>query len=337
MTETLPNSNVATASATALRSVHVVIVNYRTPELCVDALDSLQTELLENPELRVTVVDNASGDNSPERLAAYAEAHERIDFLELESNDGFAAGNDAAIDPILDGPQPPDYFLLLNPDTVVRPGAVQALVDHLEAHPEFGIAGSRLEDPDGTPQRSAFRFPSAASEFEHEIRFGPISKLLRNRVVAPPVVDHAVETDWVAGASMLVRREVFEAIGSIDADYFLYYEEVDFCLAARRAGWRCAYVPESRVVHLVGQASGVTNAAVVKRRPTYWFTSRRRYFVKNYGLCYAAWTDLLWIVGHAAWRVRRLIQRKPDPDPPHFLTDFVRNCVWLRGSREVRS
>ena len=88
----------------------------------------------------------------------------------------------------------------------------------------------------------------------------------------------------MAGASLIVRREVFDAVGLLDEGYFMYFEEVDFCLKASRAGWPCWYVPTSRVVHLVGQSSGVTKAGDErKRRPRYWFEARRRYFMTNHG------------------------------------------------------
>jgi GT2 family glycosyltransferase len=182
---------------------------------------------------------------------------------------------------------------------------LKALVDFMDTHPDAGIAGSRLEDPDGTPQESAFRFHTLASEFDFGWRLGPVSKLLKNWAAAPPISQEICQTDWVAGASMIVRREVFEKIGLMDEAYFMYCEEMDFCLQANKAGWSCWYVPESRVVHLVGQSSGVTDTKKpAKRLPTYWFDSRRRYFIKNYGLVYTALTDVSWASGFAAWRVR---------------------------------
>jgi GT2 family glycosyltransferase len=124
---------------------------------------------------------------------------------------------------------------------------------------------------------------------------------------------------------MIVRRQVFADVGLLDAGFFLYYEEVDFCLNARRAGWSAWYVPSSRVVHLGGRSTGVTGAsAASRRRPRYWFESRRRYFVKNHGRLYAFAADLAWAAGFAVWRVRRVVQRKPDRDPPYLLWDFVR-------------
>jgi GT2 family glycosyltransferase len=145
--------------------------------------------------------------------------------------------------------------------------------------------------------------------------------------------------DWLPGASLLIRREVFETIELMDEGYFLYYEETDFCLQAARYGWECWYVPSSHVMHLAGQSTGVTTPTdQPKRLPQYWFNSRRRYFVKNHGRLYAAIADTVWFLGFVSWRGRRLIQRKPDTDPPCLLQDFVRNSAVLnRGIPDHRS
>jgi GT2 family glycosyltransferase len=131
---------------------------------------------------------------------------------------------------------------------------------------------------------------------------------------------------------MVIRREVFASVGLLDEKYFLYFEEVDFCFQAKKAGWECWYVPASRVVHLVGQSSGVTDRKrPPKRLPKYWFDSRRRYFLKNYGWLYAVLADLAWLSGFILWRWRRAIQRKPDTDPPRMMSDFLLNSVLCKG------
>ena len=314
----------------------VVIVNYRTAGLTIDCLHSLVSEVRSLPGTRIVVTDNDSGDESAERIQRAIETEgwgDWASFQPLERNGGFAYGNNAAIRPALLSPNPPPYILLLNPDTIVRPGAFKALVEFMDSHPDVGIAGSRLEDPDGTPQHSAFRFHTVFSELDLGLRLGFVTKLLNNWVIAPPISDETCQTDWVAGASMIVRREVFESAGLMDEEYFMYYEEMDFCLQAKKAGWSCWYVPQSHVVHLVGQSSGVTDTKrPPKRLPQYWFDSRRRYFLKNHGWLYTALADAAWTVGFVLWRVRRVIQRKPDQDPPNVLGDFVRNSVFLKGS-----
>lgn len=312
----------------------VVIVNYRTPGLTIDCLHSLEKEVRALTGTRVVVTDNASGDDSVEQISAAIEAQgwgKWVEFMPLERNGGFAYGNNAAIRPALKDPNPPQYILLLNPDTIVRPAALQALVDFMDKHPNVGIAGSRLEEPDGTPQHSAFRFHSVLSELDHGLRLGVVSKLLSKWDVAPPISEETCQTDWVAGASMIVRREVFETAGLMDEEYFMYYEEMDFCLQAKKSGWDCWYVPQSRVVHLVGQSSGVTDTKrPAKRRPQYWFDSRRRYFLKNYSWLYTALADAFWASGFALWSLRRKVQGKPDSDPPQILSDFLRNSVFIR-------
>lgn len=318
----------------------IVIVNYCTPKLAIDCLRSIESQVREIGACRVSLVDGHSPDDSVKILDHALTMNgwrDWVDFTPLEINGGFAFGNNEAIRPYLASRDTPDFILLLNPDTLSRPGAILDLLRYMERNPHVGIAGSRTEWPDGSAQTSAFRFPGIASEFEGTMRLGPVSKLLGRYIVAPPPPDQEVDADWVVGASMMIRREVIQAIGLLDDHYFMYYEEVDFCLRARRAGFRIRYVPQSRIVHLIGQASGVTDKSNQnKRRPAYWFESRRRYFTKNYGLLYTAIADLAHGIGFAVWRLRRILQRKPDPDPAHFLFDFIRHSVFLNGRNGLK-
>jgi hypothetical protein len=315
----------------------IVIVNYRTPDLTIDCLRSLTAEGLPTDAFRTVVVDNASGDDSLVKIRAAVAAqgwNSWVDTIDAGRNGGFAFGNNVAIRPALASADPPEFVLLLNSDTVVRPAAVQTLIQFLEQHPQVGIVGSRLEDPDGTPQCSAFRFPSPASEFAEAAGLGFVDRLLHRYVILPGIPNETCPMPWVAGASMLIRRQVFDDVGLMDEGYFLYYEEVDFCLRAARAGHPCWYEPTSRVVHLVGQSSGVTERnAAPRRRPAYWFDSRRRYFVKNHGRAYAAIVDAAWSVGYAIRRVRNFLQRRPSVDPPRLFSDYLKQSVFVRGFR----
>lgn len=315
-----------------MREFLAVIVNYRSADLVLDALRSIVGEV-GVPGWKVIVTDNASPDSSGEVLVNAISVAGWSDWCEvrlLPKNGGFAYGNNAAIPP---RGQIPDRVLLLNPDTVVRPGAIGELMRFMDEHPRAGIVGSRLEDPDGTPQISAFNFPTVLSELEGGFRLGVVTKLLSRWMIAPPVRNEAHRCEWVAGACMLIRREVFEEVGLMDEGYFMYYEEVDFCLRAARKGWECWYVPAARVVHLVGQSSGVTDTKKpAKRLPAYWFESRHRYFRKNHGMIYAWAADLAWTVGHLCHRVLRGLRRRPNTDPPKLLQDFLAHAVSRRAN-----
>jgi GT2 family glycosyltransferase len=274
------------------------------------------------------VVTDASGDDSADRIEAaivergYADW---VSLMRLPDNRGYGYANNQAILPALSSDQPPEYFYLLNPDAYVYPGSLRALLSFMDRRPDVGLAGSQQEQPDGSINRSAFRFPSIRSELIEGSRLGVLKKLMPGSEIAPSPSEHAEPADWLSGASLLIRREVFEKAGLFDDAYFLYYEETDLFLQARRAGFRAWYVPESRVVHLEGQCTGVTDSRAAPRRlPRYWFESRAHYFMKNYGPVKKAVADVAWTLGFASWRLRRRFQGKTDDDPPCLLSDFVR-------------
>lgn len=307
----------------------VVIVNYRTPNLTLDAVESVLPQL--QPNDHVYVVDANSQDDSVEKLAAALANKPQIELMPLTVNRGFAFGNNEAIRRALAQAEPPEFLLLLNPDTVVRDDALPTLRDFMQAHPEAGLAGSRLEDPDGSSQLAARRFHGFWNELDDGIAFGPVSRLLHRWHITEPESPIPHPTDWVPGAALMIRREVFEKIGLMDESFFLYFEEVDFCYRAKQAGFECWYVPQSRVVHLVGQSSGVTSARP-GRRPRYWFESRARFWLKHYGSVHKLCSDFAWAGGRFLFHLRSLIQRKPNPYPPQLLQDFVR---FNFGSRDA--
>ena len=309
-------------------TIHAVVLNYCTAALTVDCLASLEPEVRANRGvLRVTVVDNASPDGSAAAIADAIRENGWGDWAELcvsGTNGGFASGNNLALRPLLHSDRPPDLFWLLNPDTRVVAGATRILHDFARAHPRAGILGSSLIEGNGSPWRFAFRFPSVLSEIERGMRLGPLTRLLSNSVVLRAMGSEAARVDWLPGASMVVRREVFETIGLMDEGYFLYFEETDFCLAARRAGWECWYVPDASVIHFAGQSTGLTGGRPTAGRvPRYWFESRRRYFTKNHGVAYALAADIAWAAAHILWRARRWVSRG-EADPPALLSDFLR-------------
>jgi len=331
----LTDSISTSVQSTQTCSVVVAIVNYRTAPLTINCLRSLAQDIQNMPGTQVVVVDNNSEDGSAEAIQQAIADNEWSTWASLipsNHNGGFSYGNNQVIRPVLASDHPPDYVWLLNPDTEIRPGSLQALTDFMQNNPKVGICGSSFEEVDGEPWPIAFRFPTILSELEDGLRLGLVSKLLSRWRVAQEMPDHPTQVDWLPGASMLVRRQVFETVGLMDEGYFLYFEETDFCLQAVRAGWECWYVPESRVMHIAGQSTGVTATTdQPKRLPQYWFNSRRRYFVKNHGRFYTAIVDIVWFIAFALWRIRRIVQRKPDSDPPYLLRDFLKNSAIFRN------
>jgi len=311
----------------------VIILNYRVTDLTIDCLRSLVPEIPSVPGMKVAVCENGTGGNAEERLREAITKNGWESWVELTAispNRGFTGGNNVVIRKWLESAECPEYFLLLNADTLVRPGAFSTLVRFMDSHPKAGVAGSRLDFPDGSPNGSPFRFAGIASEFDRGLRLGIVSKLLSRWLVSMPVPQNTCQVDWVSGASMIIRREVIEAIGPLDEKFYSYYDDIDYCLNAKRRGWQIWYVPESIVIHLEGASTGIT-VQNLKRRPEYWFQARRRFFLKNYGALYTLLTDTAFLSGLALWRLRRRIQRKPDSDPAHILIDSLRNSVFMTG------
>ena len=311
-----------------MSSVRVIIVNYRTAGLVIDCLRSLEAEVKAEPACQVILVDNASPDDSVQVIQNAIREHRWQDWVRLlphSRNAGFGAGNNVALRELLQESPPADYFHLLNPDTIAHPGAIRHLREFLDFHPKVAMAGGRLEEPDGEPQGSAFRFPNLFSQVESGFRLGIVSRILRRHVTAMPPADQPHPAGWITGASMMVRRQVFEEIGLFDENYFLYFEEVDFCLRARRKGFTCWHIPQSRVIHLEGKSTGVSaSQRRLRPMPRYWFDSRRRYLLKNHGWLSLLFSNLAFLLPFLFYRVRRRLQNKPDTDPPGFAWDFLR-------------
>jgi GT2 family glycosyltransferase len=313
--------------------IAVVIVSYKCAGLTLESLKSLESER-QDPGIRIRaiVVDNASGDT--QTLSEAIQSNRWSSWVTLVAaprNGGFAYGNNLGIERAYEEGRP-TYLYLLNPDAQVRAGAIATLARFLEANPEVGIAGSSFETLDGEDWPFAFRFPTLMSEILQGMEIGALMRLFSRWVVARPMSRVAQPTDWICGASMMIRPSVLASIGGMDENYFLYFEETDFCYRARRAGFPTWYVPESRVMHIMGQTTSVTDISAPPRRlPDYWFESRRRYFVMTYGIGQAIAIDLAALAANAVGQIKRLARGR-HRTIPHFVRDLVRHsALWPRN------
>jgi GT2 family glycosyltransferase len=311
-------------------SVLTIILNYRTPELTLRSAAAAMREM-DGINGEIVIVDNDSRDDSFEMIAATVadpgwNRGSRVRLVQSDHNGGFGAGNNFAMRAGLSNGNQPDFFYLLNSDAFPEPGAIRRLRDFMIAYPKAGLAGSHVRGLNGEPHRTAFRFPSIAGEFEGAARTGIFSRLLAGSIVAIPIPQTDTQVDWVAGASVMMRRRMLDEVGLFDEVFFLYFEETELSYRAARAGWRTHYVPSSEVLH-IGSAS--TGMKTWRRTPGYWFDSRAYYFTKTHGAAYTGLATLARIGGCLIWRLRRLAPSQPLGDPPMFLRDLVAHS--LRG------
>jgi N-acetylglucosaminyl-diphospho-decaprenol L-rhamnosyltransferase len=314
----------------------VVIVSYRVTDLTINCLSSLEREIERIPNARVAVCENGTGGDAEERLRRAINANgwdSWVDLTAIYPNQGFTGGNNAVIRPALESDDSPEYVLLLNADTIVLEHAFDALLTFMDSHPKAGIAGSLLLSPDGSAQGSPFRFAGIANELDRGLRLRFVTRLLSPWKITLPKPNDSCVVDWVAGASMILRRTMLDQIGLLDEGLYTYFDDLDICLRAQRAGWETWFVPHSRITHLEGASTGIATNRPQRRRPGYWFQARRRYFLKNYGAVYTALVDAAFILGFSISRLQRWIRRKPESDPPYMLLDSIVHSVFCAGTK----
>jgi GT2 family glycosyltransferase len=279
---------------TAPASLDIVIVAYNAR----DDLDACLRSLHEAPPARphtIVVVDNASQDGAPDLVASRWPG---VRLLRQSANLGFARANNVGI-----RATGSDLVLLLNSDTLVPRGALDALVAALEATPAAAVAGPRLVDETGRPELSFGRAFSPLNEARQKL----IVRLdARGASLARQYVDRVTRRpgfpDWVSGACLLVWRRDAERAGLLDERYFMYSEDVDFCAALRARGRKVLFTPAAEVVHLRGRsrASAPTATAAAYRRSQVAYYEKHRPW----------WSP--WLRRYLAWRG----QWPPPPGPP---------------------
>ncbi len=294
----------------------IVIVSFNARQLLKECLASVYASLEKSSlAAQVFVVDNASSDDS---AVMVQQEFPQVRLLANQVNVGFAAANNQALrkigfaPPLTSNSQlpTPDYVLLLNPDTLVRGEALSLLAHFLAENPAVGAVGARLVHADGSFQHSAFAFPTLAQIF---LDFFPLNHRALNSGLngryprqlyergKPFPVDHPL------GAALMVRHETIEEVGLLDERFFMYCEEIDWCMRIKAAGWGIYCVPGAEIVHYVGQSTGQFRAEMVV---ALW-RSRYLLFQKHYSPLFRWLARRLVHLG-LRWRLRRRAEGSAD-------------------------
>jgi GT2 family glycosyltransferase len=294
----------------------IVIVNWNTRDLLRECLKSIQASQFED-SYRVVVVDNASSDASAEMVTR---EFPDVVLIANDANTGFTHANNQGLRLLgLDmgcGPDAPRYALVLNPDTVLPPTALQDMMAYMDADEQIGAAGPRMVLLDGsldlacrrsfpTPEISFYRMVGLSKLFPRSRRFGRY-----NLTYLDPSVE--TEVDAVMGAFMLVRREAIARVGLFDEAFFMYGEDLDWAFRIKQAGWKVMYNPRVRVTHVKRAASRQS-----RRAQREFYRAMLIFYRKHYRATTPLWLHSLIVTGLLLKGGRPLWHdlRHPTPTP----------------------
>lgn len=249
----------------AATDLSVIVVSWNTCDLLRDCLEAVCRQLRTGDE--VIVVDNHSNDGSPDMVRALFPA---IQLIANPANVGFARANNQGIQSSRG-----DYILLLNSDTIAPDGALHSLVNFMKQHTDAGACGPRLTRPDGAAQPYAFgNDPTLTYLLQRTI-----SRVLFRRALHNWATDVVQQVDWVSGACLMVRRAVIQHAGLLDENIFMYFEDNEWCLRIRNAGWKIFYNPQVSILHLGGQSLARNPSAQQA-----YYRSLEYFYAKHYGV-----------------------------------------------------
>jgi len=246
----------------------IAVVSYNTRDMLLACLQSVQDRTA-GVDYEVIVVDNDSRDGS---VDAVRERFPHMTVIANTENVGFAkACNQAAV--VSSG----RYLLLLNSDTVMQAGTLQAMAVCLEQHLDIGAVSCLQRDEQGRTVQSCFPFPSIRDHVRHAEDLPVVIRRLFG-TLSPMDLAQSQDVEWANGACLMVRKAVFDRLGGLDERFFMYFEDVDFCLRVQQLGYRVRYVAESEVVHLLGRSSLTSRNCLNEQ----WELSRIRYVEKHF-------------------------------------------------------
>lgn len=317
-------------------NVSIVTVTYNASDFILTYLDAVLKLLNEFPSMSLVVVDNASSDDTVNKMLAFSTEHQlssRFKIVEAGGNIGFGRGCNLGAKSA--ETFSPDVIWFLNPDTVVSVETPLALME-LVSEQNCDFAGSTLEDENGQLRSGAFRFPTPITVFMSTSLLGFIARAFPSKASTIALGQECVKADWLTGASFMVKKQAFEALDGFDSRYFLYFEEVDLFYRAGKLGMKVLSTPKSTVYHQSGASTGMNarrNTVKQPRRPAFWFESRRYFYLKNFGAAIFLATDIAFISGMLFRRFKNFVQRKPNLEPESLLRDVIGYSILAKGTK----
>lgn len=255
----------------------LIIVNYKQAGLTRECIKNVKAHACKY-SLEIIVVDNSSDCELKELLER---RYPDVRYIPLQRNVGFAAGNNRGI-VVARG----RYIALINYDIIPLPGALDALIEYMDANPDVGMAGPRLHGPDGSVQQSCYHFPSLMTPVYRRLFLGklPLGKRhLEHYLMSADDMSEPTDVDWLQGSFVIVRRSAIDAVGMLDEHFFMYLEDTDWCRRFWCAGWKVRYIPSVRMLHLHLRDSAHTMGIGALRNPLtrIHVYSAFKYFIKQ--------------------------------------------------------
>jgi hypothetical protein len=311
----------------------IVILNYRTPKLTIDCLESLRDKQSEVPGgFHAVVVENGSGDDSAQRIGdAIAEQGwgSWATLMALPDNRGFAGGNNAALDLLNSQYKDVPYVLLLNSDTVVHAGALKYCHELMEKEPRIGVMSCLLLNADGSLQNVTRDFPTPLKQsicsFGLPWTWPKRFKWADIYDVPDELLKTKRDVDWLGGAFMFIRATALKQIGGgLDHSFFFYGEDIEFCHRFHRHGWRVHYDPAVAITHIGGSSSDPTRVSG-KLKNVYMWQARYQVQRQCYGRVAAATVRGCDIAALAMKKAKMVLtgKRRSDPDRYKNVSDAL--------------
>jgi len=285
-----------------MTKLSIIIINYNSSQLLKSCLNSIRENPPDSP-YEVIVSDNGSQDDSLDMIKS---EFPQVKLIENQENLGFSKATNKEIDA-----SSGEYMFVLNTDIIMLDSTLNSLIDFMDSHPEVGIVGPQLTNPDGKPQPCARPFPTRT-----HLMLGRRSLLIyvpyfkKKSASLRTISDKPIEVDTVAGGAIMLRRKALGDVGKFDERFFLYMEDVDICRRLKQAGWKIIYNPEIKIIHhWEGTTSRYRRRSFLKHHISIYkyFQKYEPGFLKNLPLALGL------IVHYIVWTLVSLFEKKSPP------------------------